>query len=169
MSLVIVRSIHVLLGIFWGGSVLFAMLYLDGATKDAGPAGGKVMQQLQKRGYMSRLLLVGATTVVTGAYVLWSVSGGFDPAFMGSLRGIVVSTGALTGFLVLGVLGHMSLPTARKMGVVAQRVAAAESAPDPDDLAELARLRAKLSLALRIAGVLMAVTLVAMTVGAHGA
>jgi len=169
MTLMMIRLLHVLLGVFWSGAVLFLMLFLDPATRAAGPAGGQVMQQLQKRGFVGTLVLVGLVTVLTGVYVLWSVSGGFESAYMGSLRGIMLSTGALTGLLALGTGAHVSRPTVRKLGVVAQRVASAEGAPDPDDLAEMARLRARLTLAVRIAGVLLAITLVTMVYGAHGA
>jgi hypothetical protein len=122
-----------------------------------------------KRGYMGTMILVGLFTVLTGGYVLWAVSGGFDASFMGSFKGIMLSTGGLTGVLALGVGAHVSRPTARKMAAVAQKVAAAEGAPDPADVAEMDRLRGKLTLALRILGALMIVTLVAMTYGAHGA
>lgn len=169
MTLVLIRLLHVLLGVFWGGTVLFAMLFLDPSTREAGPAGGQVMQQLMKRGYMGTMILVGLFTVLTGVYVLWAVSGGFDASFMGSFKGIILSTGALTGILALGVGAHFSRPTARKMGVVAQRVASAEGAPNPDDVAEMARLRGRLTVAIRILGVLMALTLVLMAYGAHGA
>lgn len=168
MSLVLIRLVHVLLGIFWGGTVLFAMFYLDPAARAAGPAGGKVMQQLMKRGYMGAMTLIGLVTVLTGLYVMWRISGGFDPAYMGSVRGILISTGMLTGIGVLGVLAHMSRPTSKKLAAVAQRVATVEGEPDPADLAEMQRLRDKLTLALRIAGVLMAITLVCMAVGSHG-
>ena len=169
MTLVLIRLLHVLLGVFWGGAVLFLMFFLDPATRAAGPAGGQVMQQLQKRGFTGTLVLVGLATVLTGFYVLWAVSGGFDAPFMGSGRGIVLSTGALTGLLALATGAHVSRPTVRKLGVVAQRVASAEGAPDPDDLAEMERLRARLTLAVRIAGVLLVITLATMVYGAHGA
>jgi uncharacterized membrane protein len=168
MSLVLIRLLHVLLGIFWAGSVLVSMLYLQPATEEAGPAGGEVMQQLQKRGFLGASLLAGLFAVLTGGYVLWKVSGGFDPSYMGSLRGIMLSTGGLTGLLALAVGAHVSRPTARKLGVVAERVAAAAGNPDPEDVVMMTRLRRRGTVALRIAGVLVVITLVTMTYGAHG-
>lgn len=168
MSFVMIRLVHVLLGIFWGGTVLFSMLYLDPATKAAGPAGGEVMQQLQKRGYLGAMILVGTITVITGTYLLYALIGTMGSSFMGTTRGILLSTGALTGFLTLAVVGSFSRPTARKMKVVAERMAESDGAPNPDDVAEMARLRARVTLGLRMGGVLMAVTLGAMVFGAHG-
>ena len=168
MSFVMIRLVHVLLAIFWGGTALFAMLYLDPATKDAGPAGGQVMQQLQKRGFLGTMVLVGTFTVITGTYLLYALIGTLGSSFMGTTRGIILSTGALTGFLTLAVVASFSRPNARKMKVVADRMAESEGVPNPDDVAEMARLRARVTLGLRMGGVLMAVTLVAMVFGAHG-
>ena len=169
MSLVIIRLVHVLFGIFWGGAVIFAAFYLMPAVKDAGPAGSQVMAQLMKRGYLGAMTLVALVTVVTGGYALWLVSGGFGPDFMGSGRGIMLSTGGLTGFLALGVLAHMSRPTAKKISAIAQRVAASGAPPSDEDAAEIARLQAKAGLALNITLVLIVITLVCMTFGSHGA
>lgn len=169
MILVLVRLVHLLLGVFWGGTVLFAALYLMPSVGEAGPAGGQVMKQLMKRGYLGAMTLVGLVTVLTGVYVLWSVSGGFGSDFMGSARGIVLSSGGLTGVLALGVLAHVSRPTARKIGEVAQRMAATDGPPADDDAAEMARLSAKARRALNVVFVLMLVTLACMAYGAHGA
>jgi len=114
------------------------------------------------------MILIGTITVITGTYLLYALIGAMGSSFMGTTRGIALSMGALTGFLTLGVVGSFSRPTARKMKVVAERMAESDGAPNPDDIAEMARLRARVTLGLRMGGVLMAVTLVAMVFGAHG-
>lgn len=167
MTLAIVRALHVLLGVFWGGTLLFVMFFLNPAVRSVGPAGGKVMQELQKRGHITTMLIVGTLTVLTGIYVLWAVSGGFGP-YMGTPQGIVLSTGGLTGILVLVGLAHMIRPTMKKLGPVAQRVQAAEGEPDAEDVAEVQRLQGKLTRTIKVMGVLMIVTLVLMAWGAHG-
>jgi hypothetical protein len=42
----ILRFLHVFLGVFWAGSGLFLAFFLGPAVKAAGPDGGKVMGQL---------------------------------------------------------------------------------------------------------------------------
>jgi hypothetical protein len=161
------RVAHVVLGAFWVGAVLFAMLYLDPTVREAGPEGGKIMGILQRSGYMRTMILVGTVTVLTGVYLLWLMSGRFSSGFMGSLSGILLSTGGLAGFLALAVGAHVSMPTAKKLGAVGRRVAESGGPPSPDDLDEIGRLQKKLTLALRIVGVLLLVAVVTMAVGPH--
>jgi uncharacterized membrane protein len=167
LDFVLMRATHVLLGTFWAGAVFFAMLFLDPSVRDAGPAGGKVMQALQRRGYMQTMLAVGTATVLTGIYLLWRISGGFQAAYMGSLGGILVSSGGLAGIVALAVGFHVSRPAAQRMGRLGARIATSEEPPTPEDLAEMDRLRNRLTAALRAVGLLMLGAVLAMTVGVH--
>lgn len=161
------RAVHVLLGSFWVGTVLFAMLYLDPAVREAGPDGGKVMGILLRRGYLRTILLVGAVVVLSGVYLLWTLSGGFSSGFMGSKSGVLLSTGGLAGVLALLVGAHVSLPTARRLGEVGRRLGESEGPPAQEDVDEVARLQRKLTRALRTAGILLLVAILAMALGPH--
>jgi uncharacterized membrane protein len=161
------RAVHVLLGSFWVGTVLFAVLYLDPAIREAGPDGGRVMGILLRRGYLRTILLVGAVVVLSGIYLLWAISGGFAEAFMGSRSGVLLSIGGLAGVLALLVGAHVSLPTARKLGEVARHAAESEGSPSQEDQDEMARLRRRLTRALRGAGLLLLVAILTMALGPH--
>ena len=95
---------------------------LDPAVREAGPEGGKVMGILQRRGWMTSVLWIGTTTVATGLYLLWTMSGHFSRGFMGSRTGILLSVGALAGMIILAIGLGVSRPTARRMGQVAAKV-----------------------------------------------
>ena len=162
------RAVHVVLGSFWVGTVLFAMLYLDPAVREAGADGGRVMGILLRRGYLRTILLVGAVVVLSGVYLLWTLSGGFSAGFMGSASGILISTGGLAGILALLVGAHVSLPTARKLGELGRQLAeSGGGAPAQGDLDEMARLQRKLTRALRTAGILLLVAILSMALGPH--
>lgn len=167
LDFVVLRGAHVLLAAFWAGTLFFAVIFLDPSVREAGPEGGKVMQILLRRGYLGAMLTVGALTVLSGIYLLWRISGGFGAPYMGSLGGILASVGGLAGVVALSAGFFVSRPAARAMGEVGARIARSEGAPAPEDLAELERLRNRLTTALRVAGVLLFVAVVAMTVGAH--
>lgn len=162
-----VRVLHVLFGVFWAGAVFFSALFLDPAVREAGPEGGKVMGVLQRRGWMNAVLTMGTLTVLTGVYLLWVMSGRFSPGFMGSRPGILLSTGMLAGLLTLGIGMGLSLPTAKKVGALSARLAAAGGPPSAEDLAELARLRGRMTRLLRTVAVLLAVAVVTMALGPH--
>jgi uncharacterized membrane protein len=161
------RVVHVLLGVFWAGAVFFLMLFLEPAVREAGPAGGKVMASVQRRGFTRVLSLVGLFNLLTGVYLLWAISGGFSNGFMGSRSGILLSTGMLAGILALGVGIHMTKPTAERLVSLGSHLAALEGPPSPDDLAEMDRLRGKLRAALRIGSALLLGALVLMALGPH--
>jgi hypothetical protein len=62
--LIVLRVVHVVGGVFWGGAILFVVHFLEPAVRDAGPDGAKVMQALQKRRYLDVMPVVAALTVV---------------------------------------------------------------------------------------------------------
>jgi len=162
-----VRVLHVLMGAFWAGAIFFSMLFLDPAIREAGPEGGKVMGILQRRGWMTAMMTVGSITIVSGFYLFWIVSGHFAPVYMGTPRGIVLSVGMLAGILILAVGVMFSRPTAMRVGEIAGRIAGAGGPPSPEDVAELARLRSRLTFLLRVVNVLMLVAVVTMALGSH--
>lgn len=161
------RVVHVLLGVFWAGATLFLVLYLEPAVREAGPEGGKVMAGVVRRGFPRTLSVAGLLTLVTGVYLLWSMSGGFASGFMGSRSGIFISTGMLAGILALGVGVHVSKPTAERMQLLREHMGAAAGSPSAEDQAEMKRLQGKLRSAWRIGAVLLVVAVVTMSLGPH--
>ena len=77
--LIVLRVVHVVGGVFWGGAILFVVHFLEPAVRDAGPDGAKVMQALQKRRYLDVMPVVAALTVVSGYWLYWRVFGRWHP------------------------------------------------------------------------------------------
>jgi hypothetical protein len=162
-----IRVVHVVLGAFWVGAVLFAALFLDPVVRELGPVGGRVMGILQRRGYVKTMLAVGVTTVLTGVYLLWRISGGFSADYMGMRAGILLSSGGLAAILALVVGSTVTRPTAAKLGAIASRVAGTGAPPSADDAAQIAVLQRRMTVALRTVAVLLLVALAAMALGPH--
>ncbi|MGD8322597.1 MAG: hypothetical protein PVJ02_19250 [Gemmatimonadota bacterium] len=163
----VIRVIHVLFGVFWAGATFFVALYLEPSVRETGQAGGAVMGALTRRGYPKALSIIALLTVLTGLWLLWSVSGHFSGGYMGTPSGILLSSGMLAGLLALGVGVHMVKPVVNKLGAVAGRVAASGAPPSAEDQAEIQRLQGSLRLRVRIAAVLLLVALVTMALGPH--
>ena len=66
VELILLRIIHVVGGVFWVGSALFNALFLFPALAQAGPAGGQIVQGIQKRGMMVTLPTVAILTMLSG-------------------------------------------------------------------------------------------------------
>ena len=48
--LIVLRLLHIVLGVFWVGAVVFIAFLLFPSVRESGPAGGAVMQRLMGRG-----------------------------------------------------------------------------------------------------------------------
>ncbi|HKJ01567.1 MAG TPA: hypothetical protein VJ997_03900 [Longimicrobiales bacterium] len=162
-----VRVLHVVFGAFWAGSVFFAALYFNPSVMEAGPEGGKVMGILQRRGWMSAVLVIALVTVLSGFYLLWVMSGHFSPGFMGSRSGILLSVGMLAGVIAVCIGLFGTLPANKRMGRIAAAMARKGGPPAPEDLADLTRLRDRVVLLIKVIGVLLLVAVVTMALGPH--
>ena len=94
------RILHVALAAIWVGLLAFLAVFLLPAIKDTG-AGGSVMTALIRR----RLTVINATlggiTVLTGFWLYYRFTGGFDPAIAGSMPARMFGTGGVAGMIAL--------------------------------------------------------------------
>lgn len=105
MSLALVlRLIHIVLGVFWAGVVFFLVVFLAPAMGRAGPGGGAVMAQINRARFFEILPAVALITILSGAWLMWIVSGGFDAAFFSSGWGVSLTVGGVAA-LVAFVIG----------------------------------------------------------------
>ena len=165
MDIVILRLLHVLLGAYWAGTIIFTALYLEPSVRAVGQPGGQVMAQLVKRGHLTVMPVLAFITILTGAELLRRVSGNFQPGFMSSGRGIALSVGALAAIIgfVIGVF--VMRPTSLRAMALTQEAMRAPEGPDRDArLAAIAPLRRRATLTGRLVAVLLTVAVAGMAV-----
>jgi hypothetical protein len=160
------RVLHVVLAGAWLGAAMFATLYLGPAIRELGPAGMPVLATLVRRGVVKYMASIGGLTVVTGIYLFWRFTGGFDPAISASRAGMAFSIGALTGVIALILGGSMVGGTAKKLVALGSRAA---SLPDGAERAALMStmdgLRAKFVTFSRIVVLLLLISMATMALG----
>lgn len=167
IGLVVLRLLHITFGVYWAGAIFFTVLYLQPAVAEAGPDGGKVMQGIQRRGFMKVTPLLALITILAGLELLRRVSAGFDPAWFGSRTGIVYSTGMVAAIVAL-TLGFFVMRVA--MLKAAELAGQAQQAPEAERGAmatEIARYRTRAATTARLVAVLLLVTVVTMAVGRY--
>ena len=126
-ELLILRLIHVVGGILWVGSAFMSFFFLMPAIAQAGPAGGQVMLNLQKRKLFTVLPVVAILTMLSGLRLMQIVSGGFDGAYFRTGPGRMFSIAggiAIVAFLI-GIT--ISRPAAMKMAKMQQAAASDET------------------------------------------
>src|SRR4029077_649715 len=117
------RTLHVLVAATWLGATAFVTLLLLPAMNEAGASGGQVMMGLHRKGLPAFFATVGGATVLTGIYLFWHFTGGFELAIIGSHAGIAFSVGGLAGLIAL-VIGGAVVGRSSKKAVEAMERAA---------------------------------------------
>jgi uncharacterized membrane protein len=152
----LMRLLHILTGIFWVGTMMFNTAFLFPALKDTGPDGAKVGMALTNRRFPVIMPIVALVTILSGLWLFWSVSGGFQEPFMQSHMAKALSFGAVCA-IVAFIIGVVVVRPA-----MVQAMALAQSNPQR---AQLLRVRA--DVVGRVVTALLALAAAAMAVARY--
>lgn len=142
--LVALRLLHIVFGAIWIGFALFVPFILMPALFEAGPSAGPVMATLQRRGLPKIMSAVAGTSILAGILLLWHVSGGFKPEFMGSRMGIALSSGALASIIAYAIGLSVVRPSMNRAATMSQELASVTSDTErAARMAAIAALRAR--------------------------
>ena len=167
IPLLLLRVVHVVAGVFWAGTVLFVVHFLEPAVRDAGPDGGRVMQALQKRRYMDVLPATAALTLLSGYGIYWRVFGRLFPGPGASGPELTLGIGGLAALAAFVVGVTVLRPSALRVGPLGAQLAQAE--PDEKEAlgAEIARTRNRVRVAGRTVAALLGLATLSMAVGRY--
>jgi uncharacterized membrane protein len=163
------RFIHIVVGVFWVGTIVFVAFYLLPTVRAVGPAGGPVMQQLtQVRRLPTALLVAGVLTVLSGLTLYWNDSAGFkSKEWLASGTGMTFGFGAAMAILTLVIGSAVNSPTAKRIGALGAAIREAGGPPSADQAAQMQRLQNRLLSAQRLTAVLLLLATAAMSVARY--
>lgn len=154
--------LHVLAAIFWVGTTLFTVLFLEPTVAALGADGGKFMQKLIGGTRLSPALAVTALlTVLTGLAMYGPVTGNSMAVMFGDR--LPLTSGAVAGILSAITGGAMNGRASARMQALGKEIAAKKGPPAPAQLAEMQKLQATLRQGSRITAILMVIAVVGMT------
>jgi hypothetical protein len=163
VGFVVARVLHVVLGVFWAGTLVFNALFLGPAIAEAGPDGAKVMGGIIRRRFMDIMPLVALVTILTGLWMFWEHSGGFRGGWAGSPMGIGFGTGGVLAIIAFVIGVGVLRPAMAQIGQLAARAGQTGDAAEREALmAQVAGLRKRATAAGRWVAALLALTTVAM-------
>ena len=144
--LIILRLLHIVGGVLWVGMFFLMMIFIMPSIQEAGPAGGTIVQGLQRRKLLVVMPVIAIATLLSGLWLFWVVSNGFEPTYMRSAMGRTLGVGAASAILafVLGIAIHR--PAMLRTGALAETMAKASETERTAAAPELARLRARTKL-----------------------
>jgi uncharacterized membrane protein len=160
----LLRLLHVGLGVFWAGSVLFTTIFLMPAVTELGPDGGKLMAALQRRRMLEVLPVVAILTIISGFWMYIRMAGGSAewarsrPGMALGLGGVLAVVALLMGFVVMR-------PTQLKAAELGAEMAKIPEGPErAARAAELQKLRRRGATAAKTVAALLGVTVILMAV-----
>ena len=167
MMHLVIRELHILCGALWFGIAVFGALFLGPAVESLGPDGGKVMQALQKRGFIVFMPVIAVLTLVSGFYLFYVATGGFNPDLARTHAGRSYSIGGGIG-LIAFLIGALII--SRSMAKAAAIMRALPTAPESERgrmVAEASRLRRRGAIGNQIVAVLITITVILMTIAIY--
>ena len=161
-----VRALHVLLAAAWLGTTAFIYLFLSPTLDEVGPSSMTLMAAMKRRGIDPLIASVGGLTVLTGIWLYWRFTGGFDPQVSATMGARVFGAGGAAGILSLILGGAVVGRTAKKMTELATKAAATTNDAERTAItADVLALKRRLSVWGKTVLALQVVALVCMAIG----
>lgn len=167
VTMLLLRLVHILLGVYWAGTLMFFATLLEPSVREAGPDGARVMAALQRRGYLTYMPAIALFTILSGLWLFYRVSGRMDPEWLHSATGMSLSTGALAAIVAFIIGVFVMRPTALRAMAMARAAQEVDGAEREARMAAIAPLRRRVTLATRWVGALLAVAVTTMAVARY--
>ncbi|HEX5004842.1 MAG TPA: hypothetical protein VFV65_05965 [Gemmatimonadales bacterium] len=166
--LLLMRLLHVLLGAFWAGTLVFAAVFLIPSVRDAGPDGSEVMAGLMRRGYMTVMPAVALLTILSGFWLYWHTMATAGPAWAGSMAARVYGVGAIAALVAFGIGMILIRPSGKiVMAGMAALPAAAEGPEREALMARMAAARARMGSGSRWVAFLLVIATTCMALARY--
>jgi len=165
--IVVLRFLHIFAGVFWAGAVFAVSVFVLPTAAASGPEGGRFIRRLTlERGLTRAMIIAGVITVLAGLALLWNDSAGFQPSWMGSGMGVMLSIG---GLAALGALttGVHAAAMASRMGKLGAAIEAAGGPPSAEQAAQVQQYQARLAARSRAVAAMLAIAVVCMAVARY--
>jgi hypothetical protein len=160
------RVLHVLLGAIWLGTVVSTSIFLMPAIQEAGPDAGKVMLAMARRGFDPFLASVAGLTVLSGLYLYWHFTAGFDPAISASMGGRFFGLGGVLGLVAAIVGGSVVSRSSRKIvALMKQAATTADPGARSQVMQQVDGLKKRVTNGARAVVVLLILTIILMALG----
>lgn len=167
VTLLVLRIVHVLGAIFWAGSILFVVDFLQPALRAAGPDGLKVLVALRRRRYFEALPVFAVATLASGFALFYRDFGRFHPGPGAGGAELAYGIGGLASVVAFVIGLGVMRPSVVRLAALADEWLAAPAERRAALDVEMAALRARGKVAGRLVVVFLTIAMVTMAVGRY--
>lgn len=158
---IVLRVIHIGFGIIWVGSSVFFHFFIEPTVHALGPQGGPFMAHLMEKRKVPMVIASSSVlAIVSGVWLYWRDTSGFDPDLVTSDVGLGFLIGGIAAILafVLGIA--VVRPLAVRMGSLGGEMASGQ--PTQQQAQEMGAIQGKLRRISTINMVLLAIAVISM-------
>ena len=130
LMFLVIRAVHVLLPALWVGSTAFMVFFVMPALKETGPAAAPMMGAIARKGLNAFMAALGGIAVLTGFYLYWRLTGGFDPELSATHGAMVFGTGGIAGLISVIIGGAVVGRNMKRMGESGAKAMALPEGPE---------------------------------------
>jgi uncharacterized membrane protein len=160
----VLRLVHVFAAVFWVGSTIVMMGYIQPAVRASGPAGTQFMQNLVGRRLPVAMNVSALLTIIAGLLLYARDSGGFQArAWLATPPAQAWGIGGLIGIVAL-LVGLVAAWQGQRLGRLGAEIQAGGGPPSAEQNGRLERLQARLNTLARLNLALLMVALVLMVI-----
>ncbi len=166
--LTVLRVFHIFSGVFWAGSAISLICFIEPAVRAAGPAGEKFFQGLWQHTRMLFFMnLASLLTALTGVVLYWLVSNGNPLAYIGTGVGMGFTLGSAAGLIEFfnGIL--VMAPTSARIGTLGAQMQTAGGPPTTMQLEQMSSLQKRLNQGGQHGAILLALAVIGMVVARY--
>lgn len=158
----ILRFLHIFGAIYWVGTTLFMVFFLEPTIRALGSDGGKFMQRLVSGTRFSQsMTAAGIITILAGILMFGPFTGGWSADVMFGTR-LPLTLGAIVGIASAIVGGMVQGRAAGELQKLGQAIAQQGGPPSAEQAAEMARLQAAMRQGGRWSALLMVLAVIGM-------
>jgi hypothetical protein len=157
-----------LAGVFWAGSAISLICFIQPAVRAAGPAGEKFFQALWQHTRMLFFMNLSSLLVAaTGVILYWIVSDGNLLAYIGTGMGMGITLGSVAGltefFNGILVMG----PTSARISTLGAQLQTAGGPPTTVQVTQMETLQKRLDEGGKHGAILLALSVIGMAVARY--
>ncbi|HEX4634325.1 MAG TPA: hypothetical protein VH163_10845 [Gemmatimonadales bacterium] len=167
LLMLILRFIHIVLGVLWVGSVFAMTIVLAPGMKELGLPLDPVIRTLTHKKFPQMMMAFGGLTVLAGLTMMWYLSRGHEADYFASPMGRTLSLGGLCGILALVIGGSVQRPAMEKAGKIQADLKNNPPKGDDPRVADLARLQNRVVTAGQLVFGLMFLAVTCMAVARY--
>jgi hypothetical protein len=148
--------------------VTFVTYFLQPALQETGPEGGKVMAAVQRRGIMTLMPILAASTLISGLWLYLRAAGGQHGEYARSGPGMAFGLGGLAAIAAFAIGMIVMRPAMMKAMAMAQSIGPSATPDERQRVgAEAQRLRTRAAVAGKAVNHLLFFAVAAMAVARY--